>query len=169
MNALLTHRGYASIGLVRPKCASNVGGVLRAAHAYGAQMIAIQGERTPLASREDTSKAWRHIPVLRADDLFTLIPYDAVPIAVDLLDDATSLPAYEHPERAFYIFGPEDSTLGKAVTARCRDKIVVPTRFCMNLAATVNVVLYDRLAKAEQSLAAGLSGKPRVRQLERVA
>jgi tRNA(Leu) C34 or U34 (ribose-2'-O)-methylase TrmL len=25
----------------------------------------------------------------------------------------------------------------------------VPTRFCMNLAATVNVVLYDRLAKRQ--------------------
>lgn len=169
MSVLVPHRGFASVGLIRPKCASNVGGVLRAAHAYGAKLVAIQGERTPLASREDTSKAWRHVPVLRADDLFALIPYDAVPVAVDLLDGAISLPAYEHPERAFYIFGPEDGTLGKAVTARCRDKIMVPTRFCMNLAATVNVVLYDRIAKGEQSIAAGRSGRARGAQIERVA
>jgi tRNA(Leu) C34 or U34 (ribose-2'-O)-methylase TrmL len=30
--------------------------------------------------------------------------------------------------------------------------IYIPTRYCMNLAATVNVVLYDRMAKrGEQS------------------
>lgn len=29
----------------------------------------------------------------------------------------------------------------------CRDIIYVPTNGCMNLAATVNVILYDRMAK----------------------
>jgi tRNA(Leu) C34 or U34 (ribose-2'-O)-methylase TrmL len=52
-----------------------------------------------------------------------------------------------HPERAFYVFGPEDGTLGTRHLSKCVRKIMVPTKFCMNLAATVNVVLYDRLAK----------------------
>src|SRR5690606_30290164 len=72
---------------------------------------------------------------------------DCVPVAVDLLEGATPLCEYTHPERAFYIFGPEDGTLGKAVTSWCRDVVYIPTNYCMNLAATVNVVLYDRLAK----------------------
>jgi tRNA(Leu) C34 or U34 (ribose-2'-O)-methylase TrmL len=59
-----------------------------------------------------------------------------------------TLTEYQHPERAFYIFGPEDGSLKKNVTAWCKDIIYIPTHGCMNLAATVNVVLYDRMLKA---------------------
>lgn len=143
-------RGFTSIGLVRPKDANNVGSVLRAAFCYGAAMVAIQGDRSPVRASTDTPKAWRHIPVLRGDDLHALIPFDAVPVAVDLVDDAVELPAFQHPLRAFYVFGPEDGTLGKSVLDWCPHRVMVPTRSCMNLAATVNVVLYDRMAKAHR-------------------
>lgn len=143
-------RGFSSIGLIRPKHVANVGAVLRAAQVYGAAMVAIQGDRTPVRSCQDTMKAWRQIPVLRGDDLRALIPFDAVPIAVDLVEDATSLPEFKHPQRAFYVFGPEDGTLGRSVLDWCAHRIMVPTKGCMNLAATVNVVLYDRMAKATQ-------------------
>ncbi|MGX1098887.1 RNA methyltransferase [Amorphus sp. MBR-141] len=144
-------RGFTAIGLVRPKNAINVGSVLRAAQCYGASMVAIQGDRTPVRAVTDTMKAWRHIPVLRGDDLHNLIPFDAVPVAVDLVDDAVDLPAYQHPQRAFYVFGPEDGTLGRSTLDWCAHRVKVPTRACMNLAATVNVVLYDRMAKAERA------------------
>jgi tRNA(Leu) C34 or U34 (ribose-2'-O)-methylase TrmL len=140
-------RGFAAIGLHQPKTMSNVGMVLRAAHCYGAAIVAQTGRRYHYAST-DTTKAFRSLPLLNVDDLFAVIPHDCVPVAVDLLDGARDLSTYTHPERAFYIFGPEDGTLGKAITDRCRDKVFVPTAFCMNLAATVNVVLYDRMAKA---------------------
>lgn len=140
-------RGFASIGLVRPKYPSNVGGVLRAAGVYGASMVAIQGERTTITSREDTMAAYKHMPVVRGDDLLALCPYGAMPIAVDLVPDAQSLPTFVHPHAAFYIFGPEDGTLGRDILDRCPVRLMVPTRACMNLAATVNVVLYDRMAK----------------------
>jgi len=97
--------------------------------------------------RTDTQKAYRHIPTIMVPDVFDAIPYDCVPIGVDLVDNAKSLITYRHPERAFYIFGAEDATLGKRVLDRCRDVIYVPTNFCMNLAACVNVVLYDRMQK----------------------
>jgi tRNA(Leu) C34 or U34 (ribose-2'-O)-methylase TrmL len=70
-----------------------------------------------------------------------------VPVAVDLIEGATSLVEFKHPERAFYIFGAEDQTLGRRVLDWCKNVVYVPTDRCMNLAATVNVVLYDRLAK----------------------
>lgn len=146
-------RGFAAIGLMRPKDIHNIGGVMRAAHIYDAALVAIQGDRTPVSSRMDVTKAWRHVPVLRGDDLFSLCPYDAIPIAVDLVDNAAPLPSFDHPERAFYIFGPEDGTLGKAILNRCARRIMVPTRFCMNLAAAVNVILYDRMAKQMRHLA----------------
>lgn len=143
-------RGFTSIGLVRPKSHHNVGSVLRAAFCYGAAMVAIQGDRSDVRSHLDTFKAWRHIPVLRGDDLHALIPFDAIPVAVDLVDGATPLPAYQHPQRAFYVFGPEDGTLGRSILDWCPQRVMVPTRECMNLAATVNVVLYDRMAKADR-------------------
>jgi tRNA(Leu) C34 or U34 (ribose-2'-O)-methylase TrmL len=92
-------------------------------------------------------KAIRHLPLLETEDLKEMIPYDCVPVAVELIDGATPLPAYEHPVRAFYVFGAEDATLGKRTLDWCRDKIYIPTNGCMNLAATVNVVMYDRLSK----------------------
>lgn len=140
-------RGFASIGLVRPKHPANVGGVLRAAQVYGASLVAIQGDRTKMTASSDTTKAYRHLPCLRSNDLFSLCPYGAVPVGVDMVDGAEPLPTFVHPEAAFYIFGPEDGTLGASLLDRCAHRVVVPTHHCMNLAATVNVVLYDRLTK----------------------
>lgn len=146
----MVSRGFACIGLFNPKCGANVGGVMRAAGVYGADMVALSGNRPEKLMRwpTDTMKAWRHIPTIMAADLFDALPFDCVPVAVDLVPDARPLPGYKHPERAMYIFGPEDGTLGKAIVSRCRDAIMVPGTHCMNLAATVNVILYDRMAKA---------------------
>lgn len=139
-------RGYACIALHQPKTATNVGGAMRAAFVYDARLIVVSGKRYRPVST-DTVKAYRHIPFVQADDVFDVIPYDCVPVAVDMVDGAYPLPAYKHSERAFYIFGPEDGTLGPKILSRCRESIMVPTMTCMNLAATVNVVLYDRMAK----------------------
>lgn len=139
-------RGFACIALDNPKDKNNVGGAMRAAFVYGADLVVIGSGRFERAPT-DTFCAWRHIPVLRNTDVFDAIPYDSVPVAVDLIDGATPLPEYKHPQRAFYVFGAEDATLGKRITDRCRDKIYIPMRGCMNLAACVNVVLYDRSAK----------------------
>jgi tRNA(Leu) C34 or U34 (ribose-2'-O)-methylase TrmL len=142
-------RGYAAIGLVNPKCPANIGGVLRAAGCYGAALVVLGGQRPIRLSRltADTQKAYRHIPHVFVGNVLDVVPYDCVTVAVDLVVDAKPLPTYTHPERAFYIFGPEDGTLDASITDKCRDKIFVPTVHCMNLAATVNVVLYDRMSK----------------------
>jgi tRNA(Leu) C34 or U34 (ribose-2'-O)-methylase TrmL len=139
-------RGYAAIGLHRPKNPINVGSAIRAAHCYRAAMIATSGQRYTRSSA-DTQKGYRHIPLIQCENLRDVIPFDCVPVAVDLIGGARPLHAYTHPERAFYVFGPEDGTLGAEVLQWCRDVIYVPTRDCMNLAASVNVVLYDRMAK----------------------
>jgi hypothetical protein len=116
---------------------------------YDAASIAISGERIDgswIKTPANTVAGQRHIPILRGD-LRNLVPYGAVPVAVDLVDDAEPLPTFHHPESAFYVFGPEDGTLGKLILDWCPRRVMVPTRYCMNLAATVNVILYDRLAK----------------------
>lgn len=146
-------RGFAAIGLVRPKTGANVGGALRAAHCYGAAVVAIAGDRSQIKHCTNTTAAHRHIPIIRGDDMRDLVPFGAIPVAVDLVDGATPLPEFKHPESAFYVFGPEDGTLGKSVLDWCPLRVMVPTAYCMNLAATVNVILYDRLAKSAQKAA----------------
>jgi tRNA(Leu) C34 or U34 (ribose-2'-O)-methylase TrmL len=145
------NKGFSAIGLVNPKGLENVGAVLRAAGCYGASMVAISGLRADHwigRIKTDVQRAYRGIPVLRVADVLEAIPFDCAPVAVEFLPGARSLVDFAHPERAFYVFGPEDGTLGRSVIDRCGGRVVqVPTQHCMNLAATVNVVLYDRLAK----------------------
>ena len=139
--------GFSCIGLDDPKTDINVGHVLRAAGVFQADMVAIAGHRYS-RSCTDTMKAHRHVPLLQVDDLHDVVPFDCVPVAVELVDYAVSLTGYKHPERAFYVFGAEDATLGKRVLSWCRDVIYIPTNGCLNLSACVNVVLYDRLCKS---------------------
>jgi tRNA(Leu) C34 or U34 (ribose-2'-O)-methylase TrmL len=51
--------GIAAIGLNNPKIEANLGGVLRAAHCYGASMVGLRGERYK-RQYTDTTKAYRH-------------------------------------------------------------------------------------------------------------
>lgn len=142
-------RGYAVVALDNPKSGENVGGAMRACGVYGAAQIVIAGPRFKRFKKfpTDTQHAYRFVPTLEVDDVFVALPHDCVPVAIEFLQDGISLIAYKHPKRAFYIFGAEDATLGRRILSRCRDVVFVPTKMCMNLAATVNVVLYDRMAK----------------------
>lgn len=141
------------IGLENPKSPENMGMVLRAAGCYGADKIFYSGERFNRARQfyTDTKNAHEKIPMEWAEDLTDVIAQDAKIIAVELVVGAIPLMEFEHPENAFYIFGPEDGSVSQAVLDVCDAVIYIPTKGCMNLAATVNVVLYDRLAKNPQA------------------
>jgi tRNA(Leu) C34 or U34 (ribose-2'-O)-methylase TrmL len=140
--------GFSCIGLYRPKTGENVGAVLRAAHCYGVSSVSIEGGRGKFLSHStNTPAAHRHMPTYLVDDLLASVPYDTQIVVVDLIEGATPLPNFTHPKRALYLFGPEDGTLGRKHTDRAQHVVYVPTRCCMNLAATVNVVLYDRQMK----------------------
>lgn len=141
-------RGFACIGLFRPKTPENVGAVLRAAHCYRVAQVNIAGARSKaLHHSTNTPMAHRHTPTFLVDDVLAYVPFGTQVVAVDLIEGAEPLPTFQHPERAIYVFGPEDGTLGHRHLSRAQHVVYVPTRNCMNLAATVNVVLYDRLVK----------------------
>jgi tRNA(Leu) C34 or U34 (ribose-2'-O)-methylase TrmL len=106
--------GYAATGSDHPKTPVNIGSVLRVAGCYGAAMVATSGHRYSRAPA-DTMKVYRHIPLIQCEDLHDVIPFDCIPVAVDLVPGAVSLVGYKHPERTFYVFGPEDGTLGSRV------------------------------------------------------
>jgi len=146
VNLLPEQRGYFGVGLYNPKIEFNVGHVLRACHCFGASFIMIQGNRYK-HDPTNVTKAERHIPLIQTKDLQSVIPYDCIPIAVELDDNASSLVNFCHPERAYYIFGPEDGSLGKDTYSWCKYKIYIPSHGCLNLAMSVNIVLYDRIQK----------------------
>lgn len=143
-------RGFAAIGLDRPKNTANLGGVLRAAGVYGASMVAVAGDRMGRFAT-DTMKAYKHMPCINVDNVLDAVPFGAIPIVVELTDKSRSLFTFTHPEQAYYIFGPEDGNVRKEVIERVPLVIQIPGNGCMNLAACVNVVLYDRAQKRHQA------------------
>lgn len=143
-------RGYSAIGLCGPKNSSNVGSAVRAAVCYRAAMIVIQNGRYQRPS-SDTTKGWKHTPLIHTSDMKEVIPYSCIPIAVECCEQARPILNFVHPERAMYIFGPEDGSISNKVLDWCKYIIEIPTVFCMNLGATVNVVLYDRMLKGYQN------------------
>ncbi|HLA30925.1 MAG TPA: RNA methyltransferase [Pseudomonas sp.] len=149
----MANKRYSCIGLFNPKSPENVGAVMRAAGCYGVSSVFYTGKRYERARDfiTDTKRIHMDIPLIGIDDLQKIIPLGCTPVAVELVEGARPLPEYTHPDRALYIFGPEDGSLDDSIRAWCEDVIYIPTEGCMNLAATVNVVLYDRLAKGNNT------------------
>jgi len=144
-------RGFSAVGLFKPKDDANVGSVLRAAGIYGVGLVAIEGARQrALTHATNTMAAHKHVPTFLTDDAISMRPHGCEVVVVDLIEGATPLPDFVHPERAMYVFGPEDGTLGASHTSRAQHVVYVPGDGCMNLAAAVNVVLYDRMAKRNE-------------------
>lgn len=146
-----TIRGFACVALDRPKTPVNIGSALRNAHNFGAATVFVGGRRGYTKASTDTLASYRHLPLIEVDDLMAAIPYDCVPVAIERVEGATSLVSYQHPHSAFYVFGPEDGSIRADILARCRDVVQVPTAECLNLAATVAVVLYDRTLKRHRA------------------
>jgi len=140
-----------SIGLTKPKSPTNVGAVMRAAGCFRVNAVFYTGTRYDRAAKfsTDTKDANQTIPLTGVENLLDCIPEKAKIVCIELVEGATPLPDYQHPENVIYIFGPEDGTLNQDVINSADAVVYIPTVGSMNLAATVNVVLYDRLSKAE--------------------
>ncbi|WP_163922662.1 RNA methyltransferase [Photobacterium sp. Alg240-V54] len=139
------------IGLSNPKSPTNIGAVLRAAGCYKADAVIYTGTRYDKAAKfqTDTKKMAQSIPLSGVESMLDNLPQDMKIVCVDFAEGATLLPHFVHPEKAIYIFGPEDGSISQDVADNADHVVYVPTVGCMNLAASVNVVLYDRLAKQE--------------------
>lgn len=141
---------HVTIALINPKSVTNVGAVMRAAGCYRVDAVIYSGSRYDRAAKmqTDTKDRRQTIPLTGVDDLLAAIPANAKVVCVELAEGAIPLPDYHHPDNAVYVFGPEDGTISQAIIDRAGAVVYVPTVGCMNLAASVNVVLYDRLAKS---------------------
>ena len=155
--------GLVSLGLINPKSASNVASILRACGCYGASAVFYTGQRFGYAKdfNADTKRMRHIIPTIGVDDLLAIVPKDASTVVIELVGGAVPLPEFVHPENAFYIFGPEDASVPSEIVNACDHVVYIPTRNSMNLAATANVVLYDRMAKSDYAASDELIKKSR--------
>ncbi|WP_373938914.1 RNA methyltransferase [Vibrio kanaloae] len=146
------NKSHVTIGLTNPKSPTNVGAVMRAAGCYQVDEVKYTGQRYEKAAKfhTDTKSAARTIPLTGVESFLDNLELETQIVCVELAEGATPLPRFKHPENAIYIFGPEDGSISQDIADRADHVVYVPTVGCMNLAATVNVLLYDRLAKSEE-------------------
>ena len=143
-----------SIGLINPKSPDNVGAVMRSAGNFRVDSVFYTGQRYPLALQRNPAapdmrrKLSQNIPISEVSCLIESAPEDMKIVCVEFAENAIALPEYQHPQNAFYIFGPEDGSIDQTIIDKADDIIYVPTIGCMNLSASVIVLLYDRLLKA---------------------
>jgi tRNA(Leu) C34 or U34 (ribose-2'-O)-methylase TrmL len=143
------------IGLTNPKSPTNVGSVMRAAGCFDIAGVYYTGERFQRAMKfnTDTKSATNKIPLLHATNFNTQVTAEVKTVVIELVEGATALPEFVHPEHVIYIFGPEDGSVSQATVDEADHVVYLPTIGCLNLAATVNIVLYDRMAKQRKLLA----------------
>lgn len=143
-----------SVGLINPKSPDNVSSVMRAAGNFQVSSVFYTGTRYPRALDRNPlvpnlkRKVSQEIPLSALNSVIDDAPENLSIVCVEFAENAIPLPEYQHPQNAFYIFGPEDGSISQDVIDAADAVIYVPTTGCMNLAATVNVVLYDRLSKS---------------------
>jgi tRNA(Leu) C34 or U34 (ribose-2'-O)-methylase TrmL len=142
-----------AVALCNPRFPHNVGAAVRAASCFGVRQVWWTGERISFAlqvkkrlPREERMKGYRDVE-LRQYDSFIDQFEDVTPVAVELRPNSESLPLFEHPKNPLYIFGPEDGSIPGNILRHCHRFVVIPTRHCVNLAAAVYLVLYDRQVK----------------------
>jgi tRNA G18 (ribose-2'-O)-methylase SpoU len=146
--------GFFTIGIVGAKNSYNLGSLWRSAYQLGAAGLFVVNDRGAIGAsmREasDTTKAWRKIPLARHPDWRSFCesqPFGAQWVAVEMGGEA--LEDFEHPERAVYVLGSEDSGLPESVLRACNHRVTLPCeRYeSFNVAVAGAMVLYDRLAK----------------------
>lgn len=148
--------GWFGIGILRGKTEANHGTLWRTALTLGASFIFTIGHRYQSGSDEnstDTSKVYRHIPMLRYDtiaDFGRSNPYNAPCVAIEM--GGTDLVDFEHPLCAIYLLGAEDTGLPKSIVTDATHHVALPavrpTASSYNVATAGAIVMYDRHLKA---------------------
>jgi len=142
-------KGYHAIGVFRGKTHHNIGTLWRSAYILGASYIfTVDGKYKKQSS--DVLRTWSRIPLFTYktfEDLLENIPFDCRLIGVEIDNRAEMLHEFEHPKRAIYLLGAEDSGLPKFVKEKCHFLIKLPGNSSLNVGVTGSIVLHDRVSK----------------------
>ena len=144
-------RGYFGIGVEGVSKPMNLGALLRTAHAFGAAFaFAVAPDLSYReARRSDTSATPEHLPFYTfSGPTALMLPRGCALVGVELLDEASALPSFRHPQQAAYVLGPERGSLSAELVALCDFVVRIPTRFCVNLSVAGALVMYDRMVSS---------------------
>lgn len=165
----------SAVVLLNPKTPFNVGNALRACSIFDVPQLYWTGDRvedprdcraiadcsaqiskrSARLPREERMKEYQRVRWAHDEKAVNrLVESGLTPVCVEVDPTAEMLPGFDHPDDALYIFGPEDGSVGKGVRVVCHRFVTIPSSSCLNLAAAVNVVLYDRAAKRMTEVAA---------------
>lgn len=137
--------------LSNPKWAHNVAGAIRACSCYGISTMLWSGKRVDPTTmerlpREERMKGYKDVYWEVNERAFDLFP-DTIPVCIEIVPHAENLVEFEHPERALYVFGPEDGSVPQVYKRFCHRFVFIPSAHCLNLSTAIATVLYDRRAK----------------------
>lgn len=140
--------------LINPKYSHNLAAAIRAASCFGISRLIWTGARVdpgPLdrLPREERMKGYRDVSWSHHERPFDHFRSDMIPVCVELLENSEPLTTFAHPDRALYIFGPEDGGVPQVYRRLCHRFVHIQAHHCLNLAAAINVVLHDRKAKRQ--------------------
>ena len=139
-------RGYVGIGIARNKFEVNAGTLIRSARLFGADYVFTIGARyRPQASAVGHDK---HIPIVHYPDEAAFLnsrPQNASLVAVENSPRATELPTFNHPERAVYVLGAEDSGVPRAIMREADTTVTIPgLDYSLNVSTAGSIIMYDR-------------------------
>ena len=153
---IFDQRMSPAIVMHNPKYPHNVGAAVRAASCFDSPLILFTGQRVSLEPRgikgyrlprEERMRGYKDVTLINDDYPFNRFDESITPVAVELRDNAEQLPFFEHPQHALYVFGPEDGSIPQIMLKHCHRFVVIPSKHCVNLAAAIYLILYDRMMK----------------------
>lgn len=150
----INKKGYCAIGVFRGKTEHNIGTLWRSAFILGAAYI-FTVENKYKKQSSDVVRAWSRIPLFhykQFDDLLNNIPHDCRLVGVEIDERAEWLHEFEHPKRAIYLLGAEDTGLPEEVKKKCHYLIKLPGNTSLNVGVTGSIVLHDRVTKVPTDL-----------------
>jgi len=145
--------------MFNPKYPHNVGAAVRACSCFGVNHLVFTGDRLLdelgeqskkgyRLPREERMKGYKDVNIYNDQYPFNRFSKDVTPVAVEVRNNSQPLPNFRHPRNPVYVFGPEDGSLPQIYLKHCHMFVIIPSKHCLNLAAAVNIVLYDRVAKS---------------------
>lgn len=150
----------SAVVLINPKIPFNVGTSLRSCSIFGAKHCYWTGDRVAQEiedmkrlPREERMKDYTGVYFGQRDDLVIIDLFEIsgyVPVCVEVTPNSEPLTTFVHPDKAVYVFGPEDGNVPGDIRTLCHRFLRIPTltRTPLNLAQAVNLVLYDRFVKS---------------------
>lgn len=142
--------GEVAVGLDRPKYAHNVGAAIRGISCFtdGGRLVwtgdRVVPEKMDRIPREERMKDYANVDFERVERITTEFP-DFTPVVIELVPGAQALPHFKHPEKALYIFGPEDGSVNPGIRYAAHAFVQIPAKHCMNLSVAVNMILFHRM------------------------